>query len=97
MLRGTDQLPTTLIANFYVGDDEALFGFGNGILDDYNVNLRFFFQSGKRYTPAVFTGSYEVDGRPQYDFVRGERYTAIADDWFYIDLNFEKISENRAV
>lgn len=83
-------ITATLIANFYVAPDEALFGFGNGILDDYNVNLRFFFQSGKRYTPAVFTGSYEVDGRPQYDYIRGERYTAIAEDWFYIDLNFEK-------
>lgn len=83
-------ITATLTTNFYVAPGEALFGFGNGILDDYNLNMRFFFQSGKRYTPAVFTGSYETDGRPQYEFVRGERYTAIADNWFYIDVNFEK-------
>ncbi len=83
-------ITASVFANFYVAPGNALFGFANGILDDYNINFRLFYQSGKRYTPAVFTGNYGPDGRPEYEFVRGERFTEIADDWFYIDVNFEK-------
>ncbi len=83
-------ITASLSANFYVASGNALFGFGNGILDDYNVNIRFFFQSGKRYTPAVFTGNYEDNGRPEYITDRFNRYGKIGDDWFWIDLNFEK-------
>ncbi len=76
--------------NFYVRKGQPLFGFGEGILDDYNFYLRFFFQSGKRYTPAIFTGNYDIDGRPEYVSDRDNRYGEIADNWFWIDLNFEK-------
>jgi len=76
--------------NFYVEKDNALFGFGNGILDDYNLHLRFFYQSGKRYTPALFTGNYESNGKPEYESVRNNRNNEIGDDWFWVDLNFEK-------
>ena len=69
------------------------FGFGDHIIDDWNIYLRGFFQSGKRYTPAVFTGSIDEQGRREYEYVRGERYTEIGDDWFYVDLNFEKYFE----
>jgi outer membrane receptor protein involved in Fe transport len=77
-----------LSLNFYA--EPGSFGFGEYILDDWNIYIRGFYQSGKRYTPAVFTGSVDQQGRKEYEFVRGERYTEIADDWFYIDLNFEK-------
>lgn len=80
----------SLTTSFYVERDKPLFDFAPGILDDYNLYLRFFFQSGKRYTPAVFTGSVDEQGRAEYEFVRDERYGEIADDWFWIDLNFEK-------
>lgn len=79
--------------NFYVPKGEPLFGFGNGILDDYNFYIKFFFQSGKRYTPYYFTGSYDLDGRPEYTADLTNRYGEIADDWFWIDLNFEKAIE----
>ncbi len=79
----------SLTTTFYVPENEPLFGFAPGILDDYNVYLRFFYQSGKRYTPATLTG-YDVNGKPSYEFVRNERNTEIAADWFWIDLNFEK-------
>ncbi len=75
--------------NFYVGKGEALFGFGNGILDDYNLYLRLFFESGKRYTPAYFTG-YDTEGRPVYLGSTTDFYTDIAQNWFWVDLNFEK-------
>ncbi len=78
----------SLSLNFYA--PPGSFGVGENILDDWNLYLRGFFQSGKRYTPAVFTGAYSEQGRPEYDYVPGERFTQIAEDWFYIDLNFEK-------
>lgn len=83
-------IQANLFANFYVAPNEALFGFANGILDDYNLSIRAFFQSGKRYTPANFTGNFEVDGRPEYETSRTERNSRLADPWFYVDLNFEK-------
>ncbi len=81
-------LTATLSANFYV--DQGSFGMGEGILDDWSLYFRAFFQSGRRYTPAVFTGAVDEQGRKEYEFVRDERFGEIADDWFYIDLNFEK-------
>jgi outer membrane receptor protein involved in Fe transport len=83
-------LNASLSLNFYVEKGSPLFGFAPGILDDYNLYLRFFYQSGKRYTPAVFTNSYQTDGRPIYEYLRRERNSKLGDDWFWIDLNFEK-------
>ena len=83
-------LTINLTTNFYVEKDNALFGFGNGILDNYNLYLRFFFESGKRYTPAVFTGSYTTDGRAEYNTIPNERNTKIGENWFWVNLNFER-------
>jgi len=77
-----------LSTNFYT--PVGSFGFGDNILDDWNLYIRLFYQSGRRYTPAVFTGAIDEQGRKEYDFVRDEQYGKIGDDWFYIDLNFEK-------
>ncbi len=76
--------------NFYIPKGQPLFDFGGSLLDDINLYLRFFFQSGKRYTPYVFTGVYDTDGRPEYIADRSARYGNIAEDWIWIDLNFEK-------
>jgi outer membrane receptor protein involved in Fe transport len=75
-------------ANFYVSP--GIFGTLDGIIDDWSFYTRIFFQSGRRYTPAVFTGTVEPSGRKEYEYVRNERNSAIGDDWFYIDANFEK-------
>lgn len=75
-------------ANFYVSP--GTFGTLTRIIDDWSFYTRIFFQSGRRYTPAVFTGTIEPSGRKEYEYVRNERYSAIGDDWFYIDANFEK-------
>lgn len=77
-------------ANFYVEKGKPLFGFAQGILDDINLYIRFFYQSGKRYTPALFTGNYSTDGRPDYEFLRTERNSKVAQDWMWVDLNLEK-------
>jgi outer membrane receptor protein involved in Fe transport len=80
----------TSTLNFYVPKGEALFDFGNGILDDYNFYIRMFFQSGKRYTPSIATGNFDTDGRPEYISDRQNRNGEIGDNWFWVDLNFEK-------
>ncbi|MCU0342852.1 MAG: TonB-dependent receptor [Ignavibacterium sp.] len=83
-------LTASLSTSFYVEEGEPLFGFAPGILDDYNLYLRFFFQSGKRYTPAVFTGFVDEEGRAEYEYVVNSRNSEVGDDWFWVDLNFEK-------
>ena len=83
-------LNASLSTNFYIEKNKALFDFGNGILDDYNVYIRAQFESGKRYTPAVFTGNYLTDGRPEYVTIYNDRNNKIGENWFWIDLNFEK-------
>jgi outer membrane receptor protein involved in Fe transport len=81
-------ITASVSTNFYVAPGS--FGFGEDILDDWNLYIRAFFQSGKRYTPAVYTGFTDEQGRKEYDLVRDERLGEIGADWFYIDLNFEK-------
>lgn len=76
--------------NFTVEKGEPLFGFGEGILDDYNIYSRIFFQSGKRYTPQVRFGSNAVSGRPEYVSQIDRQLEGIGENWFYVDLNFEK-------
>ncbi|MCE1188043.1 MAG: TonB-dependent receptor [Ignavibacteria bacterium] len=83
-------LNISLSTNFYVEKNNALFGFGDGILDDYNIFIRFQFESGKRYTPAVFSGVYYSDGRPEYLTIQTDRNNKIGENWFWVDLNFEK-------
>ncbi len=84
--------PFTISASssFYVPAGEPLFGFAPGILDDYNLYIRLFFESGKRYTPYLFTGNYDTDGRPEYEIDRTNRNGLVGDNWFWVDLNFEK-------
>jgi len=83
-------LNASVSTNFYIEKDNALFGFGNGILDDYNIYVRAQFESGKRYTSTLFTGNYLTDGRPEYITILTDRNNKIGQNWFWIDLNFEK-------
>jgi outer membrane receptor protein involved in Fe transport len=83
-------ITSSLNLNFYVEKGKPLFGFGEGILDDYNLYIRAFYQSGKRYTEYIFTGNYDTDGRPEYILDKKNRNGKTGADWFYIDLNFEK-------
>jgi hypothetical protein len=76
--------------NFTSKKGEPLFGFGKGILEDYNTYVRIFYQSGKRYTKQILVGYDPVSGRPQYVPDYKNPLSEIADAWFYIDLNFEK-------
>ena len=76
--------------NFSVPKGEPLFDFAPGILDDYNLFVRFFYQSGKRYTPQRFVGYNSVTGRPEYVSDINRINEGLGDDWFIVDLNFEK-------
>jgi len=74
--------------NFTVPPGEPLFDVKP--LDDLNLFIRAFFQSGKRYTPQKFSGYDASTGRPLLidDITRiNEKVGA---NWFYIDMNLEK-------
>ncbi len=84
-------LTASVSASFYV--EPGTFGFGENLIDDWSLYFRAFFESGKRYTPAIFTGFVDQNGRREYEYVQDERYGSIGDNWFYIDMNFEKYFE----
>ena len=72
-----------------VKKNEPLYEFAPGILDDYTVYARAFFQSGKRYTEQIYTG-VDADGRPQYRSKIEDPLQELAEYWFYINMNIEK-------
>ena len=80
----------SLTMDFTVPKDEPLFGVGRGLLDDWNAYVRLFYQSGKRYTPQIYTGVDPVTGRPQYIGNINSQNTSIGDSWFFVDLNIDK-------
>jgi outer membrane receptor protein involved in Fe transport len=84
--------PVQLSANlsFAVAKDEPLFGVGRGVLDDLNLFLRIFFESGKRYTPQQLIGYDPGTGRPQYVTDLERVNEGIGESWFYVNLNLEK-------
>ncbi len=79
----------SLSLNLRVKKGEPLFDFAPGVLEDYNVYARAFYQSGKRYTAQLFSG-VTSDGRPEYRTDYDRLYEAVGDDWFYINMNIEK-------
>lgn len=83
--------PIQLSANlfFNVEQGKGLFGYGKNVLDDFTVKARIFFQSGKRYTPQTQVGTLE-NGRPEYSTDFNEINGAIGQNWFWVDLDFDK-------
>jgi len=80
----------SLNLNFTVPKDEPLFGLWPGILDNWNAYVRIFYESGKRYTPEIFTGIDASTGRPQYIDDINNINGSVGAPWFYVDLNLEK-------
>ena len=78
-----------LNATFNVQKGKPLFGFGRGILDDYTVYFRVFYESGKRYTPSLLVGTLP-NGEPDYETDQTDLYGGIGSPWFWIDMNIEK-------
>jgi len=67
-----------------------LFGFGRGILDNYNMFVRIFYESGMRYTPELNIGVDPLTGRTLYITDNNNPYVDVGSPWFWIDFNFEK-------
>jgi len=84
--------PLQLSANvsFYNEKENGIFGFGKGILDDFETYFRVFFENGKRYTPYYFTGTYATNGEALYAEMTNNPYSKIGQNWFYVDFNLEK-------
>ena len=74
---------------FSIEKGKGIFGFGRNVLDDINIKTRIFFESGKRYTPEILTGTLE-NGRPEYTVDYNNIYGDIGDNWFYIDVDVDK-------
>ena len=81
-------LQVSLNLNFTVPKDQPLFGVD--VLKEMNLFVRVFYESGKRYTPQIFTGIDAASGRPQYVSDLNNVNGSIGQYWFWIDLNFEK-------
>ncbi|MBI3189072.1 MAG: TonB-dependent receptor [Ignavibacteriales bacterium] len=84
--------PLQLSANVSLNSkkNEPLFGFGKGILEDYNLFFRLFYQSGKRYTYQEWYYSDPVTGRRYYKPDYKNPLSETGDEWFYVDMNLEK-------
>jgi len=66
--------------------------FGWRMFDNWNFNMRFFAQAGKRYTPVEFSYVRPEDGRPIYTYVKDQSkyFSKIAKSWNWIDVRFTK-------
>jgi len=82
--------------NFYVSPQRNLKLFGLRLPNNWNLNLRYFSQAGKRYTPQSLTDSFTNNGKPIYtdDVDANEQpddpYGKVATRWEWINANFEK-------
>lgn len=79
----------SIVGIFDVKKNEPLFGFGQGILDDYSIYTRFFYQSGKRYAPQTRLPD-DPTGRPTYTSDPNNLYGAVGKDIVTVDLNINK-------
>ena len=81
-------------ASLRVPKGEPLRILGINLFSDWNLNMRLFAQAGKRYTPAVFSGTYRTDERPIYyaerDIEEKNRYSKVGAHWMWLDLGFRK-------
>ncbi|MBS1550992.1 MAG: TonB-dependent receptor [Bacteroidetes bacterium] len=83
--------PIQASANLYFNLEKGkgLFGFGRNILDDISLKTRIFFQSGKRYTRQIQTGTLE-NGRPEFTSDLNNINGEVGENWFWIDLDLDK-------
>jgi len=83
----------SVTSNLNVKKGEPLFGFAPGVLDDYNIFLRAFYQSGKRYTEQIFLGNDAATGRPVFISNVANPLQRLGEYWFYVNMNIEKYFE----
>ncbi|MCX7878056.1 MAG: TonB-dependent receptor [Ignavibacteria bacterium] len=76
-------------ASFFFAKGEGIFGWGKNIIDDIAVKTRIFYQSGKRYTPQIPTGTLP-NGRPEYEPDVDNPLSKIGSPWFWTDISVDK-------
>jgi len=78
--------------NYYIPNGSGPRIFGVNILGNWNINLRWFAQAGKRYTPVSFVYYRSSDNRPIYTEVEDQtlRYSKIGSMWKWADLSIKK-------
>ena len=83
-LRWDRPIQINAVVNFYVRKGQAPRLWGLPLPDNWNLNIRWFMESGRRYTPFILSpsGNYVPDYRNPYS--RVSRY------WSWVDVNFEK-------
>ncbi|UCF62975.1 MAG: TonB-dependent receptor [bacterium] len=81
--------------NFNVPKGRAPRLLGIKILDDWNLNFRWFGMAGRRFTPAEFNYYQPEDGRPVYTLAIDQslRYSELGRYWQWADLSFRKFFE----
>ncbi|HTX18910.1 MAG TPA: TonB-dependent receptor [Bacteroidota bacterium] len=79
----------SLTLNYKVPKNEPLFDFAPGVLDNYSVFVRFFYESGMRYTPLLPAG-FDNTGRALYVTDYNNIDGSVGQNWFYINLNIDK-------
>ncbi|PIS28058.1 MAG: hypothetical protein COT43_07220 [Candidatus Marinimicrobia bacterium CG08_land_8_20_14_0_20_45_22] len=78
--------------NYRVPDDFGPRILGMKILGNWNINLRWFAQAGKRYTPVNFIYYSPSNGRPIYTDVEDQtlKYSELGSIWKWADLSIKK-------
>ncbi|HTR82421.1 MAG TPA: TonB-dependent receptor [Bacteroidota bacterium] len=82
-------LQASLNLTYNVPKNQPLFGFAPGVLDDYSVFVRLFYESGERYTPLLPAG-LDDNGRQLYVTDYNNIDGSVGQNWFYVNLNIDK-------
>jgi outer membrane receptor protein involved in Fe transport len=83
-------LQGTFDLDFSTGKDGDILGFGRGVFNNMDAFVRFFYESGLRYTPELFIGNDPASGRPEYQPDYNHPYSAVSAPWFWVNLNINK-------
>jgi outer membrane receptor protein involved in Fe transport len=82
------QVSADLFFDVPEGNSPKLFGLS--IPDNWSASMRFFMQTGKRYTPYIATGDTLADGRPEYLLDSDHPYSKLGQYWHWVDFNLTK-------
>lgn len=84
--------------NYYIPPGSGPRVLGVNIFGNWNINLRWFAQAGKRYTPVSFVYYRSSDNRPIYTEVEDQtlRYSKIGSMWKWADLSIKKYFSSRS-
>jgi len=77
------------IVNLYVAKGKGPRIFGVQFPEEWNLNVRFFTEAGKRYTPMRRIGTLP-NGRPEYLTEIDNPFAKVGSSWKWVDVNFEK-------